>query len=186
MDVVECASNASVANSFAIEFLTNDAAVVDEQGSQDRTPFRGSDPLPVFSGPDLKGSEQPEPHHYLGSLASGYLELGRQSQARDRHDRECRAEDDLVSERALRVLQADIARGQRAVGRAGDAASWTNMTLPPNTPIDIAANAHLIKHGDTWMLFDTSTSDAYATHPAPPAKGAGIQWIKTPEQTMTA
>ncbi len=49
----------------------NDLPGVDQQGSQDRTPLRGSDPLPVFSGPDLKGSEQPEPHHYLGSLASG-------------------------------------------------------------------------------------------------------------------
>ena len=40
---------------------------VDQQGCQDRTPLRGSDPLPVFSGPDLKRSEQPEPHHSQGS-----------------------------------------------------------------------------------------------------------------------
>ena len=57
-----------------------------------------------------------------------------------------------------------------------------NMMVPPNTPIDIAANAHLIKHGDTWMMFDTSTNDAYATHPAPAAPG--IQWIKTQAQTL--
>ena len=46
-------------------------------------------------------------------------------------------------------------------------ATGKHMMVPPNTPIDIAANAHLIKHGDTWMMFDTSTNDAYATTPGP-------------------
>ena len=49
----------------------DDLPRVDQQGGQDRTPFRRADPPPVFSGPDLKRSEQPEPHHYPGSLASG-------------------------------------------------------------------------------------------------------------------
>ena len=49
----------------------NDLPRVDQQGRQDRTPLRRADPPPVFSGPDLKRSEQPEPHHYPGSLASG-------------------------------------------------------------------------------------------------------------------
>ncbi len=49
----------------------NDLPGIDQKGSQDRTPLRGPDPLPVSSGPDLQGSEQPEPHHYPGSLASG-------------------------------------------------------------------------------------------------------------------
>ena len=38
----------------------------DQQGGQDGTPLRGPDPPPVFSGPDLKRPEQPEPHHYPG------------------------------------------------------------------------------------------------------------------------
>ena len=49
----------------------DDLPSVDQQGRQDGTPLRRTDPLPVFSGPDLKRSEQPEPHHYPGSLASG-------------------------------------------------------------------------------------------------------------------
>ena len=30
-----------------------------------------------------------------------------------------------------------------------------NEMVPPKTSIDIAAWAHVIKHGDTWMMFDT-------------------------------
>ena len=48
------------------------------------------------------------------------------------------------------------------IGRAADAGQWLNMMVPPGTSIDIAANSHLIKHGDTWMMFDTSTNDNYA------------------------
>jgi N-acyl homoserine lactone hydrolase len=68
------------------------------------------------------------------------------------------------------------------IGHAADAAQWTNMMLPPNTPIDIGAPAHLIKHGDTWMMFDTSTNDAYAKYPN--GYGTGITWIKTEAQTL--
>lgn len=68
------------------------------------------------------------------------------------------------------------------IGRAADAGAWENMMVPPNTSIDIAANAHLIKHGDTWMLFDTSTNDAYAELPG--GYGTGIHWIKTEAQTL--
>jgi hypothetical protein len=50
----------------------------DQQGSQHGTPFRGSDPLPLISRPDLKRSEQPEPHHYPGSPVPGQIELGGQ------------------------------------------------------------------------------------------------------------
>jgi hypothetical protein len=54
------------------------------------------------------------------------------------------------------------------------------MMVPPGT-VDIAANAHLIKHGNDWMLFDTSTNDIIATMPNGFAAGAnGIRWIKTP------
>ncbi len=49
----------------------NDLPGPDQQDRQEGTPLRGSDLLPVLSGPDLKGPEQPEPHHYPGSLASG-------------------------------------------------------------------------------------------------------------------
>src|SRR5436190_1879032 len=73
------------------------------------------------------------------------------------------------------------------IGRATDAGAWTNQMLPPNTSIDIAANAHLIKHGDTWMMFDTSTNDNYAKIPggAIPGGGAtGIRWIKTEAETL--
>jgi N-acyl homoserine lactone hydrolase len=73
-------------------------------------------------------------------------------------------------------------------GRSYDAGTWLNMMVPPGTPIDISAYAHLIKHGDTWMMFDTSTSDFIATMPNNSFGGAanGIRWIKTPAQTMTA
>ena len=39
------------------------------------------------------------------------------------------------------------------------------MTVPPGTPVDIAANSHLIKHAKGWMMFDTSTNDIIATMP---------------------
>ena len=62
------------------------------------------------------------------------------------------------------------------------------MLVPPATPIDISTYAHLIKHGDTWMMFDTSTSDVIATIPngSPTSGVEGIRWMKTPGQTMTA
>jgi N-acyl homoserine lactone hydrolase len=69
------------------------------------------------------------------------------------------------------------------VGHAADAGQWTNSILPPNTPVDIAANSHLIKHGNTWMMFDTSTSDVTAT--LPDGYGTGIHWVKTQAQTLT-
>ena len=73
------------------------------------------------------------------------------------------------------------------VGHAGSATAWMNMLVPPGTPIDISAYAHLIKHGDTWMMFDTSTSDIIATMQNGYGAGAnGIRWVKTPAQTMTA
>jgi hypothetical protein len=53
----------------------DDLSRIDQQSSQDGAPLGRSDALPVVSGPDLKRSEQPEPHHYLRSLASGYAEL---------------------------------------------------------------------------------------------------------------
>jgi N-acyl homoserine lactone hydrolase len=73
-------------------------------------------------------------------------------------------------------------------GRSYDAGSWLNMIVPPGTPIDISAFAHLIKHGNTWMMFDTSTSDFIATMPnnAFGSGANGIRWVKTPAQTMTA
>ncbi len=72
-------------------------------------------------------------------------------------------------------------------GRSANAGTWLNMMVPPGTMIDISAYAHLIKHGDTWMMFDTSTNDIIATM-ANGFGGAanGIRWIKTPAQTMTA
>lgn len=69
------------------------------------------------------------------------------------------------------------------LGRSNDAGSWMNEMVPPNTPIDIAAFSHLIKHGDTWMMFDTSTNDAYAK--IPEGWGTGIKWMKTEKQTLT-
>jgi hypothetical protein len=44
---------------------------VDQQRRQHGTPLGGPDPPPVFPGPDLNRTEQTEPHHYPGSLASG-------------------------------------------------------------------------------------------------------------------
>lgn len=71
------------------------------------------------------------------------------------------------------------------IGRAGNASDWLNMTVPAGTPIDIGAPAHLIKHGDTWMLFDTSTNDTIATMPNGFGAGEnGIRWIKTAAQTL--
>lgn len=67
-------------------------------------------------------------------------------------------------------------------GRAADAAAWTNMMYPPNSTIDIAAWAHVIKHGDTWMMFDTSTNDGYAK--LPEGGGTGIRWFKKESQTL--
>src|SRR4029077_5400237 len=74
------------------------------------------------------------------------------------------------------------------VGHSGNAVAWMNMLVPPGTPIDISAYAHLIKHGDTWMMFDTSTNDVIATMPNGFLQGPvnGIRWTKTPAQTMTA
>ena len=73
------------------------------------------------------------------------------------------------------------------VGHAGSAQAWFNMLVPAGTPVDISAYAHLIKHGDTWMMFDTSTSDIIATMQNGFGAGAnGIRWVKTPAQTMTA
>ncbi len=74
------------------------------------------------------------------------------------------------------------------VGHAGNAQAWFNMLVPPGTPVDISAYAHLIKHGDTWMMFDTSTNDIIATMPNGFLQGGvnAIRWTKTPAQTMTA
>ena len=49
----------------------DDLPGVDEQRREHGTPFGGPDPPPVFPDPDLNRSEQTEPHHYPGSLASG-------------------------------------------------------------------------------------------------------------------
>lgn len=68
------------------------------------------------------------------------------------------------------------------MGRSADASAWTNMLYPPNTPIDIAAWSHLIKHGDSWMLFDTSTNDGYVKLSDP--GGNGLRWIKKESQTL--
>ena len=66
------------------------------------------------------------------------------------------------------------------LGHAGDAGAWMNMMVPPGTPIDISAYAHLIKHGNDWMMFDTSTNDIIATMPNCFGAGAnGIRWTKT-------
>jgi N-acyl homoserine lactone hydrolase len=70
------------------------------------------------------------------------------------------------------------------LGRSNDAGSWWNEMVPPKTTVDIAAYAHVIKHGDTWMMFDTSTNDAYAELPEGFAPGGGIRWIKTKAQTL--
>lgn len=73
------------------------------------------------------------------------------------------------------------------VGRTRNAGAWLNSMLPPGTPFEVSVYAHLIKHGDTWMLFDTSTSDFIATLPnGLDADPKHIRWIKSPGQTMTA
>ena len=71
------------------------------------------------------------------------------------------------------------------LGRALTSVNWLNMLVPPNTPIDISTYAHLIKHGDTWMMFDTSTNDAIASMPNGAPGNEGLRWVKTPAQTMT-
>ena len=70
------------------------------------------------------------------------------------------------------------------LGRSNDAGSWWNEMVPPKTTVDIAAWAHVIKHGDTWMMFDTSTNDAYADLPEGFAPGGGIHWMKKKTQTL--
>jgi glyoxylase-like metal-dependent hydrolase (beta-lactamase superfamily II) len=71
------------------------------------------------------------------------------------------------------------------IGHAGDANSWANMMFPPGTPVDIAANSHLIKHEKGWMFFDVSTNDSIAKMPNGFGGAAnGIRWTKTPEQTL--
>ena len=71
------------------------------------------------------------------------------------------------------------------LGHAGDAGAWMNMMVPPGTPIDISAYAHLIKHGNDWMMFDTSTNDIIATMPNGFGAGANaIRWTKTQAQTL--
>jgi N-acyl homoserine lactone hydrolase len=73
------------------------------------------------------------------------------------------------------------------IGRSGSATPWENMLVPPGTQIDISAYAHLIKHGDTWMMFDTSTADIIATMPNGfGTAAAAIRWLKSPAQTMTS
>jgi glyoxylase-like metal-dependent hydrolase (beta-lactamase superfamily II) len=68
------------------------------------------------------------------------------------------------------------------LGRAAEAAAWTNMMYPEKTSLDIAAWSHVIKHGDTWMMFDTSTNDGYAK--LPEGGGTGIRWFKKESQTL--
>lgn len=71
------------------------------------------------------------------------------------------------------------------LGKSGDAGAWMNMMVPPGTPIDISAYAHLIKHGNDWMMFDTSTNDIIATMPNGFGGAAnGIRWTKTQAQTL--
>ena len=72
------------------------------------------------------------------------------------------------------------------LGRSLTSVNWLNMLVPPATPIDISTYAHLIKHGDTWMMFDTSTNDAIAAMPNGAPGNEGLRWVKTPGQTMTA
>ena len=71
------------------------------------------------------------------------------------------------------------------LGKSGDAGAWMNMMVPPGTPIDISAYAHVIKHGDDWMMFDTSTNDIIATMPNGFGGAANaIRWTKTQAQTL--
>jgi N-acyl homoserine lactone hydrolase len=71
------------------------------------------------------------------------------------------------------------------VGHAGNLNAWANMTVPPGTPVDIAANSHLIKHAKGWMMFDTSTNDIIATMPNGYGTSAGaIRWTKSKEETI--
>lgn len=71
------------------------------------------------------------------------------------------------------------------VGHAGDANSWANMMFPPGTPVDIAANSHLIKHAKGWILFDCSTNDSIAKMPNGFGGAAnGIRWTKGPDETI--
>jgi N-acyl homoserine lactone hydrolase len=71
------------------------------------------------------------------------------------------------------------------VGHAGNLSAWANMTVPPGTPVDIAAHSHLIKHAKGWMMFDTSTNDIIATMPQGFGTAAGaIRWTKSKEETL--
>ncbi|OFW18092.1 MAG: hypothetical protein A3H27_12980 [Acidobacteria bacterium RIFCSPLOWO2_02_FULL_59_13] len=66
------------------------------------------------------------------------------------------------------------------VGHSGDASSWSNNIDPPGTPIDISAPCHLIKHGDTWVMFDTCPNDIIASMPNGYGTSAnGIRWVKS-------
>jgi glyoxylase-like metal-dependent hydrolase (beta-lactamase superfamily II) len=58
-----------------------------------------------------------------------------------------------------------------------------NMMVPPGTPVDISAYAHVIKHGDDWMMFDTGTNDIISTMPNG-FEANGIRWTKTQAQTL--
>lgn len=69
------------------------------------------------------------------------------------------------------------------IGHARDAGFWMNMMVPPGTPVDISAYAHVIKHGDDWMMFDTSTNDIISTMPNGFAAN-GIRWTKTQDQAL--
>jgi N-acyl homoserine lactone hydrolase len=69
------------------------------------------------------------------------------------------------------------------LGHARDAGNWMNMMVPPGTPVDISAYAHVIKHGDDWMMFDTGTNDIISTMPNG-FEANGIRWTKTQAQTL--
>jgi glyoxylase-like metal-dependent hydrolase (beta-lactamase superfamily II) len=87
------------------------------------------------------------------------------------------AKSDGVAER-LYILKG-------GVGHAGDANSWANMMFPPGTPVDIAANSHLIKHEKGWMLFDCSTNDSISKMPNGFGAAAnGIRWTKGADETI--
>ncbi|MBI4459817.1 MAG: N-acyl homoserine lactonase family protein [Acidobacteria bacterium] len=65
------------------------------------------------------------------------------------------------------------------VGHSGNANSWSNNIDLPGTPIDIAAPCHLIRHRDTWVMFDTCPNDIIASMPNGYGTAAGaIRWVK--------
>ena len=71
------------------------------------------------------------------------------------------------------------------VGHSGNANSWTNNIDPPGTPIDISAPCHLVRHGTTWVLFDTCPADIIASMPQGYGTAAGaIRWVKN--KTVTS